>query len=252
MKPLNIKIINNETFYPLYEFEGKYFVNESGNKIYSLFYNRLLKVQEKEGYYYVNIILKGTLRKRFLHRLIADSLLLRTDDRNIVNHKNKDRKDNRIANLEWTYIHENYYHGIGVDNYKKDDNQARLFSEEEIKDIYTSSDTREELKKKYKKLTNMTYHDIKHNKTYKDITYNLKNGTSIFKDRMEYSKKISDGYVFTIWLNDYIIKNNSLKDLENEHGISISILKRRFKLMNLPLKGIGRYPKVKLVLTPFN
>src|SRR5699024_6530624 len=174
---------------------------------------------------YVNIMLKGTLRKRFLHRLIADSLLLRTSDRNIINHKNKDRKDNRIANLEWTYAHENYYHGVGVNNYKKDDNHPRLFSKEEIKDIYTSSNTREELKKKYKKLTNMTYHDIKHDKTYKDITSNLEKGTSIFKDRVEYSRKISDSFIFKIWLNDYIIKNNSLKDLENEHSISISILK---------------------------
>src|SRR5699024_10472763 len=153
-------------------------------------------------------------------------------------HKNKDRKDNRIANLEWTYAHENYYHGVGVNNYKKDDNHPRLFSKEEIKDIYTSSNTREELKKKYKKLTNMTYHDIKHDKTY--------------KDKLEYNRKISDSFIFKIWLNDYIIKNNSLKDLENEHSISISILKRRFKLMNLPLKGIGKYPKIKLVLTPFN
>src|SRR5699024_8476817 len=166
--------------------------------------------------------------------------------------KNKDRKDNRIANLEWTYAHENYYHGVGVNNYKKDDNHPRLFSKEEIKDIYTSSNTREELKKKYKKLNNMTNHDIKHDKTYKDITSKLEKSNSIFKDRVEYSKKISDSFIFKIWLNDYIIKNNSLKDLENEHSISISILKRRFKLMNLPLKGIGKYPKIKLVLTPFN
>lgn len=252
MKPLNIKVINNETFYPLYEFEGKYFINESGDKIYSLFYNRLLKVQEKEGYYYINIMLNGTMKKRFLHRLIADVLLLKTDSRNIINHKNKNRKDNSVANLEWVYIHENYYHGVGMDNYKAKSNYSRLFSKEEIKDIYTSSNTREELKKKYKKLTNMTYHDIKHDKTYKDITFNLKKGTSIFKDRVEYSSKISDSFIFKIWLNDYIIKNNSLKDLENEHSVSISILKRRFKLMNLPLKGIGKYPKIKLVLTSFN
>ena len=47
MKPLNIKIINNETFYPLYEFEGKYFINELGNKIYSLFLQQVVKGPRK-------------------------------------------------------------------------------------------------------------------------------------------------------------------------------------------------------------
>lgn len=88
-KPLNILIINNFIYYPIYEFNGKYYIKETGDTVYTTVYNRELKTQvNNDGYYYNNLIFNGTQTKRFYHRLIADSLLLRKDDRDIINHKN--------------------------------------------------------------------------------------------------------------------------------------------------------------------
>lgn len=249
LRPFNIMMLDNEIFYPLYEFDSKYFVNEMGNKVYSKNYNRLLKTQENhDGYYYVILRVQGQSRKRFLHRLIADSMILKNGDRNVINHINKNRKDNRICNLEWVYRHENYLHGVGKENYKKDSNTIRLFLKHEIEDIYTSNSIYRELKIKYPKLTRMTYHDIKSGKTYTDITDKLDKGKSDYSKKREDNESINDSFIYKVWLKDYVIEGNSLKKIAKKYNNYPGLFNRRFKDMNLPVKSSGRYGKIELKL----
>lgn len=57
-------------------------------------------------------------RKFFIHRLVADAFIPKTEDdiinnRNIVNHKyNRDGRCNFVWNLEWSNLSENTLHGI--------------------------------------------------------------------------------------------------------------------------------------------
>lgn len=249
-KPLNILIENNSLYYPIYEFDGKYYIKESGDVVFSTVYKRNLKTQvNKDGYYYNNLMFNGTQTKRFYHRLIADSLLLRKDNRNIINHKNSNRKDNRIKNLEWVYKYENYYHGIGEKNYKsKENTNHRLLTDNEIRYIYTSDKTRSELIKDIPKLTRRTHHDIKHDISYIDITETLTKGLSKDVKRKEKLDKINDSTIYNIWLKGYVEKNLSLKGLEKEYELGSSFLKRKFISLGLPLKSSGRNSKVKMSL----
>lgn len=245
-KPLNILTINNFIYYPIYEFNGKYYIKETGDTVYTTVYNRELKTQvNNDGYYYNNLMFNGMQTKRFYHRLIANSLLLRKDGRDIINHKNSNRQDNRIKNLEWVYKYENYYHGIGEKNYKRDENTSqRLLTDKEIADIYTSNQTRSRLIQKHPKLTKRTYHDIKHDVLYLDVTKDLIKGKSNSVIHKETLDKINDSTLYDIWLSSYIKEDMNLKQLEKEYGIGVSFIKRRFKEMELPIRNGGNNKKV--------
>lgn len=235
--PINIMIIDGEVFIPIYSLKGRYYISIYGNKIFSNIYKKILKTQTKQGYYYNNLQKEPYKQSKiFYHRALAEMMLLKTSNRNHINHKNSKRNDNTLKNIEWVYSYENRHHAQGKQNYIGLDNKnIRLFSDDEIVDIYTSCMTRNELKKKYPKLTNMTLHDIKKGAIYKDVTENLSVGKSIQTKRLEYINNLSDSFFYHIW-QTYITTNKSLKELQKEYNISTSTLRKRFKKMALPLK----------------
>ena len=70
---------------------------------------------DKRGYLTVTLNL-GQKKKKgyFVHRLVADSFIPRIVGKNIVNHKNGIRDDNRVENLEWCTTSENNFHAYRV------------------------------------------------------------------------------------------------------------------------------------------
>jgi DNA-binding transcriptional regulator YiaG len=66
----------------------------------------------KDQYLVINV-LKNEKRKTItIHRLIALAFLPRIKGKNIVNHKNKNRHDNRATNLEWVTCKESTHHAF--------------------------------------------------------------------------------------------------------------------------------------------
>lgn len=64
------------------------------------------------GYYIIFLRRPGEKKKKFfVHRLVALAFIENPEDKPIVNHKNGDRKDNRLDNLEWMTDSENVRHG---------------------------------------------------------------------------------------------------------------------------------------------
>lgn len=49
----------------------------------------------------------GKRKDSYVHRLVADHFIPNPDDKPCVNHKNCDRGDNRVENLEWMTVQEN-------------------------------------------------------------------------------------------------------------------------------------------------
>lgn len=70
-------------------------------EVYSTKTNRLLKKHtDRYGYLYVSMCIDGKLKFKKIHRLVAKAFLNDYSDNLQVNHKNENKKDNRVSNLE--------------------------------------------------------------------------------------------------------------------------------------------------------
>lgn len=102
---------------------SSYFVSPDG-EIYSTLTERLLnnKPHKHTGYIYVKLKHDGTgLFIRYcLHRVIAEMFLSNPDNLPVVNHKNLDKTDNSVENLEWVTFKENanHYHSFKNTTFK--------------------------------------------------------------------------------------------------------------------------------------
>lgn len=70
-------------------------------EVYSTKTNKILKKHtDRYGYLYVGVYIDGRLKFKKVHRLVAKAFLSNYSDNLQVNHKNEDKKDNRVENLE--------------------------------------------------------------------------------------------------------------------------------------------------------
>lgn len=53
------------------------------------------------GYYMANVIYEGRSRLYSVHRIVAETFLPNPDNLPCVNHKDENKKNNRVDNLEW-------------------------------------------------------------------------------------------------------------------------------------------------------
>ncbi len=66
------------------------------------FKNKIIKqILRKDGYYFVNLSKNGKVKTAKVHRLIAETFLKNDKNYNIINHKDGNKKNNNITNLEW-------------------------------------------------------------------------------------------------------------------------------------------------------
>ena len=59
------------------------------------------KILRKDGYYFVNLSKNSKVKTAKVHRLIAETFLRNDENYNIINHKDGNKRNNNVTNLEW-------------------------------------------------------------------------------------------------------------------------------------------------------
>lgn len=68
----------------------------------------------KNGYYVISLYNKNCENRMYVHRLLAETFLIKPAGRNFVNHKDGNKKNNALTNLEWCTQKENNLHGFQI------------------------------------------------------------------------------------------------------------------------------------------
>ena len=95
--------------------------NNNTNKIKSTFLNN-------SGYSCVQLYKNGTMKHFLVHRLVAEAFIPNPNNLSDVNHKNEDKSNNCIYNLEWISHQKNCQYGNrNIKSIKKKKIRAQLF-----------------------------------------------------------------------------------------------------------------------------
>ena len=71
---------------------------------------KILKLEDVKGYDRVSLSLSNEIQRHQVHRLVAQAFIPNDDDKPCVNHKDSNRKNNCVDNLEWVTYQENERH----------------------------------------------------------------------------------------------------------------------------------------------
>ena len=100
---------------PVVGYEGFYEVSDQGEVRRILNgKTRNLKLWQSANYYTVCLSKNCQRKTKAVHRLVADAFLDKPDNAEEVNHKDGNKLNNRVENLEWVTQKENMIHSIEV------------------------------------------------------------------------------------------------------------------------------------------
>lgn len=146
---LNRSAIHFADYKPISGYNGKYIISQSGdivrlpyssNSKYTQWRNnKMFHVKsriDRNGYVTVRLNINGVEKVKQLHRLVAETFLSKIDGKDFVNHKDGNKSNNNVSNLEWCTKSENTYHA-----YKTGLKEARKGGE-----VYNSSLTNQQAK----------------------------------------------------------------------------------------------------------
>lgn len=125
--------MDKEIWKDIPNYEGLYQISNFGNirsigrtiehkTCYGGFYHikgKLLKPKiEKDGYYRICLIKNGQKKFHRINRLVAQTFIPNPNNYLIVNHKDENKLNNKVSNLEWCTQKYNVNYGDGINKSK--------------------------------------------------------------------------------------------------------------------------------------
>lgn len=199
-------------------------------EIYSTITKRYLKYNiTKQGYCRIRLLDPriGKTKNYFVHRLVAVQFIPNPRKLPQINHKDGNKKNNSIFNLEWCTSEYNIRHAVENKLYKieEDSPTAKLTKEEVIKIhwLYTVRKfNKTEISKIYK-ISDATVGNIlcgkRWSKTYKE----LYGSYSDFKTKR---RRFIDNTIIKNIIKEYYLDNLSSLELEQKYNISNSYISK--------------------------
>lgn len=114
------------------DYEGLYYISNFGRikdntgKIRKTYINN-------KGYECISLRFQGNKYHHLIHRLVAEYFIPNYNNLTQVNHKDCNKLNNKVSNLEWTDQKDNYKHGMS--NYLYSKNEDHYFSKLSNKDV---------------------------------------------------------------------------------------------------------------------
>lgn len=168
-------------------YEGLYEVSNIGN-VRNVRRNTLLRLQKtNNGYIQVWLYKNGISTGLKVHRLVAQAFLPNPDNLPMINHKDEDRTNNRVENLEWCDAKYNNTYGTRQDKVRdtaiKNGSWSGLSKEEYDKWYYEKN---KEKKREYyeKNKEKIREYHMEYNKKYYE-----KNREKIREKQREYDRE---------------------------------------------------------------
>lgn len=103
---------STEEWKPVVGFENTYEVSNTGKVRNKKNGYELAMFQNRFGYITVCLNKNGKVLQQKIHRLVANAFLPNTENKPQVNHKNGNKADNTMGNLEWVDQSENMRHAV--------------------------------------------------------------------------------------------------------------------------------------------
>lgn len=124
-----------------------YEISNTG-KIRNIKLNKELKLSSNTGYFYIYLSENNKRKKGYIHRLVANAFLEKTNNKLVVNHKDGNKGNNNVENLEWITQGENVQHAfdnnllvhfkLGVKQYTTEDEFVKEYPSIEDASLKTS------------------------------------------------------------------------------------------------------------------
>ena len=102
-----------ETWKPIIGYETRYLISNLGH-VKSINSNIILKPEIRRGYYSVQLFNGKTYKHFSIHRLVALAFIDNSNKYTYVNHKDENKLNNCINNLEWCTASYNINYGTAI------------------------------------------------------------------------------------------------------------------------------------------